>query len=335
VKRDLPPYVYLRKGRYAYFERAGKSQRMPEPGTAEFHRVYAALLSDTAPVSVGPRTFAALVKSYRKSAEFARLKPRTQEDYGKVTDFINAAVGGLPVAGMKTKDVIRAQKESGKGVRFGNYIVSVLSVLFEHARALGWREDNPAKGVRKIKTPADRTQPHVVWPDWAVAKARAEMSPESLLVIEMGIGSVQRPADLAKFTWGDFDGDNLRLTQGKTGVALVLPCTERLKAALQRARDALPYTPLPTRPILSGKRGKPLAQRRMSEMVLAERKRLGLEAFDLHALRYRGVQELAWAGCTDDEIASYSGHMSLSMIRKYAGEARQIMRARQAKEKRR
>jgi len=70
--------------------------------------------------------------------------------------------------------------------------------------------------------------------------------------------------------------------------------------------------------------------RRMAESVLAERQRLGLAAFDLHALRYRGVMELAWAGCDDDEIASFSGHATKSMIRKYAGEARQIMRARQA-----
>lgn len=65
-----------------------------------------------------------------------------------------------------------------------------------------------------------------------------------------------------------------------------------------------------------------------------ERERLELQEFDLHAMRYRGVMELAWAGCDDDEIAAYSGHMSRAMIRKYAGEARQTMRARQAKAKR-
>jgi len=46
------------------------------------------------------------------------------------------------------------------------------------------------------------------------------------------------------------------------------------------------------------------------------------------------VMELAWVGCDDDEIASYSGHTSKAMIVKYAGEARQIMRARQASAKR-
>ncbi|WP_241525920.1 hypothetical protein [Pseudophaeobacter leonis] len=58
-------------------------------------------------------------------------------------------------------------------------------------------------------------------------------------------------------------------------------------------------------------------------------------AFDQHALRYRGVMELAWADGSDDEIASFSGHTTKAMIQKYAGEARQIMRASQAAAKRR
>jgi hypothetical protein len=74
--------------------------------------------------------------------------------------------------------------------------------------------------------------------------------------------------------------------------------------------------------------------RAMANVMLGERKRLGLVAFDQHALRYRGVMELAWEGCDDDEIASYSGHTSKAMIIKYAGEARQVMRARQAAAKR-
>jgi hypothetical protein len=66
----------------------------------------------------------------------------------------------------------------------------------------------------------------------------------------------------------------------------------------------------------------------MAGVMLRERRRRGLEAFDLHALRYRGIKELAWAGCTDDEIASCSGHATTAMIAKYAGEARQEMYAR-------
>ncbi len=65
-----------------------------------------------------------------------------------------------------------------------------------------------------------------------------------------------------------------------------------------------------------------------------ERKQLGVEAYDLHTLRYRSIHELVQHGSTDDEIASYSGHPTQAMIEKYAGAARQRMRAGHAPKKR-
>jgi hypothetical protein len=44
--------------------------------------------------------------------------------------------------------------------------------------------------------------------------------------------------------------------------------------------------------------------------------------------------DLAWAGCTDDEIASFSGHASKDMIHLYAGKARQETTAERALKKR-
>ncbi len=144
------------------------------------------------------------------------------------------------------------------------------------------------------------------------------------------MGSVQRPSDWTGFRWSDYDGDALKVRQGKTEKPLSLPCTAALRAALDSVTDKRGLT------ILTLQSGRPLPYRRMAEIMLRERERLGLLAYDLHAaLRYRGVMELAWAGCSDEEIAAYSGHASRDMIAKYAGEARQIMRARQAREKRR
>ena len=148
------------------------------------------------------------------------------------------------------------------------------------------------------------------------------------------MGSVQRPSDWLQFTWGDYDGDSLKLRQGETDKPLILPCTSALKAALDTAKGALPFSPMPNLHIIRKQDGQLMTYRRMAEVMLIERQRLGLAAYDLHALRYRGVMELAWAGCDDDEIMSYSGHATKAMVRKYAGEARQIMRARQAREKR-
>ncbi|WP_444453684.1 tyrosine-type recombinase/integrase [Rhodobacter capsulatus] len=190
---------------------------------------------------------------------------------------------------------------------------------------------NPVKGLRKGKIPEAKQKPHLPWTPEAVAKFRAEALPLPRLIFEVGVGTVQRPADWCRFTWGAYDGDTLRIVQGKTGVALTLPCTAALRAALDAVR---PVDASADAPILCGARGGRLRYKDVAEIMLKERRRLGVEAHDLHALRYTGVQELALAGCDDDEIASYSGHTSKAMIRKYAGEARQLMRALSAREKR-
>jgi hypothetical protein len=72
----------------------------------------------------------------------------------------------------------------------------------------------------------------------------------------------------------------------------------------------------------------------MAQILRNEPKRIGAEAYDLNALRYRGIYDLALHGCTDDEIATYSGHTIKAMIEKYAGVTRQRKRAGQAHKKR-
>ena len=220
-------------------------------------------------------------------------------------------------------------------VRYANYNPTAVSMLLQLAIRKGWRSDNPAIGIRRSKVPKDRQQAHLPWPDWAVDRFRTDAEPLARLIFEIGVGSVQRPGDWVEFTWGDYDGQNLCLRQNKTDVPLTLPCTIHLRTALDAAKASLGYVPHPSRHILTNHHGNRMGYRTMADIMIKERKRLGVMAFDQHALRYRGVMELAWAGCDDDEIASYSGHTTNAMIRKYAGEARQIMRARQAAAKRR
>ncbi len=301
-------------------------------GTEAFDREYWSIRNGKA--AAASTSWAALIKSYRNSERWRKLKVRTRADYEKVLEYIEEKNGDRDMTRVSRPDVIAAMEKNRDRTRFANYIAQVMSVLCEHAVDIGWLTQNPAKGVKLMKTPQERKQAHVPWPDWAVAKARAEMPILQRLILELGIGTAQRPGDLPRFDWGDFDGENLRLTQSKTGVSLVLPCTDHLKQALADWKASLPYAPLPNQPILRTKEGSRMTYFQLAHAMKTERERLELQEFDLHAMRYRGVMELAWAGCDDDEIAAYSGHMSRAMIRKYAGEARQIMRARQAKAKR-
>jgi integrase len=329
-------YLWRHPEGRVYVRLKGRLQRIHAPeGTPEFDREYWDILSGKRMQS--KTSWGALMDDYRKSDRWNDLKPRTRADYDKVMTYLREKVGTRSVAALTRADVIAAQKKNAHRTRFANYIPQMFVILCEHAIDLGWINQNPAKGVRALKTPEDRKQAHLPWPDAAVEKFRAEAAAIPLLIFELGVGTVQRPGDLPGFTWGDYDpaGDGtLRLRQNKTDKPLVLPCTVALRAALERAKAALGYTPIAARPILCGATGSPMSYRYIADVMLKERRRLGLGDYDLHALRYRGIKELAWAGCSDDEIASYSGHKSKAMIEKYAGEARQEMHARRARLKR-
>lgn len=235
--------------------------------------------------------------------------------------------GLLDVSRITMPAVIKAMEDNRERIRFANYIGQMYQIICKHAVRIGWLQASPIVGLELLPVPKDRQQPHIPWPDWAVEKWRAEARPMPLLAMELGIGTAQRPGDLPRLLWSAYDGSNLTIVQGKTGAEVTIPCTPQLKAAL----DAAPRRAVT---ILTDRRGRPFRGQGFEDMMRAERGRLETLAYDLHAMRYRGVMELAWAGCDDDEIASYSGHASKAMIAKYAGKARQIMRARQAAEKR-
>ena len=326
MKRDLPAYVYRRKGGLLYFERRGaKSQRIrSEPGTPEFAIEYAKILNAVSSIPAR-RSFSVLVSSYRQSQRFKRLAPRTVKDYEKVLNWVCDKLGPLPADKLQRKDVIRARDANAQTVRFANYIVQVLRVLMEHAVDEGWRDDNPAKGVSLI--PSNRPQ-REAWPPAMLAAFRDVADGRALLIFELCVGTGQRIGDVLRMRWDDIDGDGINVQQGKTGARLWVPFTPHLRAVLKR-------TPRLGLTICAwGNAGKPTSYRSAAELVMNVRKSIGAEAYDLHGLRYTAAAELAALGCNDELIMAVTGHKTRAMVAKYAGPARQKARAKLAQAER-
>jgi integrase len=304
-----------------------------EPDTPEGDRIYWEIL--TGKRAEAKRSWSAAIVLLRASDRWADLSPRYRADLDPVLAYIEEKIGTRDVARLTQADIYAAMDANKHRVRFANYLPVAISMIFKVVVRRRWMTDNPAAGIEKLRVPKDRQKPHVPWTDQAVQTIREHGEPVPRLIFELGVGSVQRPGDLVDFVWGDFDGEALRLRQNKSGKPLWLPCTPQLLAALSTAKKALGAAPHPSRHILTKQDGQPMNYRRMARIFGDERKRLGLEAHDMHALRYRGVMELAWSNCTDDEIMAFSGHSSKAMVIKYAGIARQITRAKTALEKRR
>ena len=323
TKKALPAHVYDKKG-VLYFQRRGyKTTRiMSEPGGKEFALEYAALLNGAViPPQEAKRTFNALVRYYVSSPKYRRLAPRTAKDYDKVLEWVKAKLGPLPVNGMRKKDVIRARDANAETKRFANYIVQVLRILLEHSKDIGWRDDNPAVGVSLIKSEGQGRQP---WPTDMIKAYRETATGRALLIFELCLGTGQRIGDVLDMEWGDIDGDGITVRQNKTGVALWVPIT----ACLQSILDGTPR--IGDTICAHGKDGRPLKYSAASQAVRDVRDAIGARAYDIHGLRYSATAELAEAGCSDELIASITGHKTTVMIAKYAGPARQKARAREA-----
>jgi len=204
MKRALPAYVYAKRG-VLYFQRRGWDSVRIEaaPNTPEFALEYARILNGSKPTYSGQKTFQALVVSYCKSARYTKLAPRTKADYQRVLDWVKTKLGTLPADKMQRKDVIRARDANADSVRFANYIVQVLRILMEHAHDLGWRDDNPAKGVSLITSDKPK---RTAWPDDMVAAFRATAAPRPRLIFELCIGTGQRIGDVLRMRWSDIEG---------------------------------------------------------------------------------------------------------------------------------
>jgi integrase len=120
-------------------------------------------------------------------------------------------------------------------------------------------------------------------------------------------------------TWTAYDGATIRLRQAKTGAALVLPVHPDLKRELDgwKAEKSGLYVLHSPR---TGAWTAPHLTREMKKALGA----IGLPArLNVHGLRKAAARRLAEAGCTTHEIASVTGHRSLSMIQHYTTSADQ------------
>jgi integrase len=330
MKRPSLPYLEtrLKNGKtYWYFRRKpGKPVRLPDPADDAFLIEYKKAKEGRAPMP-GRTSIAALVQSYKVHGNYSTRGKRTREDYDAALAHIVRVAGERDVSAITMPGVVRAMEDNNARIRFANYLGQLYNILCKHAVKIGWTKSNPLVGLELLPVPKEKRRPHIPWPDWAVETFRAEAAPMALLAFEIGVGTCQRAEDLTRFRWSDYDGENMRIRSSKTDVDGIIPCTPQLKAALDRAEKK-------GLTILTNRRGQPWSYAALATVMYAERKRLGLSAYDNHGMRYRGIMELAWAGCDDDEIASFSLHVSKAMIVKYAGQARQIMRARAAGTKR-
>ena len=112
-------------------------------------------------------------------------------------------------------------------------------------------------------------------------------------------------------------GASLRIV-GKGSKTRVVPVLPQVSEAVAAYVSELPYAVAPQEPLFRAARGGPLSPRRVQELMVKLRGRLGLsERATPHALRHSFATHLLGAGADLRSIQDLLGHASLSTTQRY------------------
>jgi integrase len=319
-----------RHGRLRYYFRKPGFKRVALPGPyggPEFLAAYDEALAGK-PVPIGaartvPGSIDALIVSYYESASFTTLRPSTARVYRNIIERFREEHGTKSVAGMQTRHVRALVTAKAGTPDAANRLLGIVSILMDHAVTEGLRPDNPAFGIKRLR---HKSQGFATWSEGDIAAFRAHwpIGSRERLALELALNTGQRRGDLAGLGWRNMKGGALVLRQSKTGVTVEVPIVAELRAAL----DVLPRDRLT---FLATATGAPFTPAGLGNWFREAVRGAELpDELSLHGLRKAAARRLAEAGCTTHEIASITGHKTLSEIERYTREAEKARLARAA-----
>jgi len=305
--------------RYYYAWRGGP-QITERYGTPEF--VDAFNRAVTARIEAPQDILRTLLDAFLDSSDFDALADPTKYDYRRHVKIIDAAFGTFPVAALsdpRTRGEFLAWRDrrSLKSRRQADYTFAVLARILSWAVDRGLAPLNPCK-AGGITYRARRTTS--VWTDQDEAAFYAKAPKHLHLVLRLALWTGQRQGDLLALTWAQYDGDFIRLTQGKSvrrgdndnATRVIIPVAKPLREALdaERARQ----TAIPglhrdaARHVLLTSRSRPWTRDGFKTSWGRACADVGIAGLTFHDLRGTVVTRLAVAGASPPEIATLTGH---------------------------
>ena len=284
---------------YCYAWRGGP-RLIGEPGSPEFLASYtAAHASRRQPDG---SSFHSIIAGYKASRDFAALRPRTRADYLQLIAKIETKFGDLPLAALDdarvSRDFLDWRDSMAHTPRQADYAWMVLMRLLSWARARGLTLYRPPERIDRLYH-ADRSEK--IWSEQHIAAFMGVASEPLQRALVLALETGQRQGDLLLLPWSAYDGGWIRLRQGKTGRAVNIPVTRRLRAVLENTKRTSTV-------ILTDSRGRAWKPNTFRRMWGIATKKAKIADLTFHDLRGTAVTRLAEAECSHAEIAAITGH---------------------------
>lgn len=306
-------------GRTRYrFRKKGLPQHLfrSQPGAPEFMEEYAkALLAQ--PVEkprFAPGTFDALIESYYRSKQWARMKPTSQRMRANALERFRKKNGTKRVAHLEARHIDRWMSDIAATPHAANDLRKMLNLLMKHAILLGWRRDNPVAATEAIRTDGDG---YHCWSEEEIAQFEKKwaVGTRERLAMALLLYTGLRRGDMVNVGRQHRKGDKLILRHGKNKSDTVIKILPPLAAAIDAITDEKHLTYLVTRT------GKSFSAAGFGNWFRERCNDAGLPHCSAHGLRKAMARRLAEAGATYLQGRAVTGHRSDAMFAHYAAAA--------------
>jgi integrase len=317
-----------------YFRYHHQKFKLPgKPGDAAFHEIYARYLNAAQDGSLGRNnvtfingTIGWVIEKYL-AHDHGLLKhsESTQKNYRFFCDIIKREVGQFKIADL-TPVGVRAMRDSisvKHKPSVADLCVTIVSALWqfaiEHQRLpLG---HNPAKGIFKLHKKKRITRR---WSSEVIEKFDAAATPSLRLALYLLLYTGQRECDVITMQWDHIRDGMIRVKQCKTSEVVWIAIDPVLQPVLDQAPRINEY-------ILNSERGMPFANSNaLGKAIKRTLKSIGIEDHSGHGLRVSAACALKEVGCSDDLVASITGHTNMKTLHIYLKEVDRQQMAREA-----
>ena len=274
------------------------------------------LCSDRAPqAEVGadrtkPGTMNAAIVAFYRSHTFTKNKPITQQTDRNILEAFRTKYGDLSIVGLEQRHVetILAEK-AGKPSAQRN-LLRVLRVLLGFAVSQRMRRDNPVLGINLAPT---RTPGYHSWTEEELRQYEAyfQVGSKPRLALDLLLYTAGRRTDVVALGPPNVRNGRFIFTASKTGVELDIPVAPPLAATIA----ATPMVGVKT--FLVTEYGRAFTPAGFGNWFRDRCNQAGLPHCSAHGLRKAFLRRMAEAGCSEDFIASISGHKDYREIRIY------------------
>jgi integrase len=274
----------------------------------------------------GP-TMATLIKLYRESSEYLTRGEKTKKSYNAYLKLIEEKFGHMPVEAVEDTGARGEFKEWRDEMavtpRKADYAWTVLARVLSVAKDRGKIAVNVCERGGRLYE-ADRSEK--IWTADDIKKFGEKASPELQAALMLALWTGQRQGDLLTLTWANYDGQNIRLRQGKSkktradgervgGKRVVIPVGKPLKEALdslkvlhEAAKAKAPDRKVVPMTILINSYGMSWTEDGFRASWRKTCTKAKIDDLHFHDLRGTAVTRLALAGSTVPQIAAITGH---------------------------